>query len=139
MRVEDDAASVVSTTPLPRAVTPAAATPGLALESGVDGGNAVSPAKAVAKATVVEAPESVPPEPGSSKARARPRSTSRFSKILDERMMTKAELARRANVSVLTISRIEKGFGCRMDTKRKILEALGLSLADRARVFGEEE
>jgi DNA-binding XRE family transcriptional regulator len=56
-----------------------------------------------------------------------------------ERMMSKAELARRANVSVLTIDRVEKGYGCRMDTKRKILEALGLSLADRVRVFGDED
>jgi DNA-binding XRE family transcriptional regulator len=56
-----------------------------------------------------------------------------------DRVMSKAELARRANVSVLTIDRVEKGYGCRMDTKRKILEALGLSLADRVRVFGEEE
>ena len=56
-----------------------------------------------------------------------------------ERMMSKAELARRAGLSVLTIDRVEKGLGCRMDTKRKILEALGLSLADRIRVFGEEE
>jgi len=56
-----------------------------------------------------------------------------------EKMMSKAELARRANLSVLTIDRVEKGLGCRMDTKRKILEALGLSLADRVRVFGEEE
>jgi ribosome-binding protein aMBF1 (putative translation factor) len=56
-----------------------------------------------------------------------------------ERMMSKAELARRANLSVLTIDRVERGYGCRMDTKRKILEALGLSLADRVRVFGEEE
>jgi predicted transcriptional regulator len=60
-------------------------------------------------------------------------------KIRIERMMSKAELARRANLSVLTIDRVERGFGCRMDTKRKILEALGLSLADRVRVFGEEE
>ena len=56
-----------------------------------------------------------------------------------EKMMSKAELARRAGLSVLTIDRVEKGLGCRMDTKRKILEALGLSLADRVRVFGEEE
>lgn len=56
-----------------------------------------------------------------------------------ERMMSKAELARRANVSVLTIDRVEKAYGCRMDTKRKILEALGLTLGDRVRVFGEEE
>jgi DNA-binding XRE family transcriptional regulator len=60
-------------------------------------------------------------------------------RIRIERMMSKAELARRANLSVLTIDRVEKGFDCRMDTKRKILEALGLSLADRVRVFGEEE
>lgn len=56
-----------------------------------------------------------------------------------DRMMSKAELARRANLSVLTIDRVEKGYGCRMDTKRKILEALGLGLGDRVRVFGEEE
>jgi DNA-binding XRE family transcriptional regulator len=60
-------------------------------------------------------------------------------KLRLERMMSKAELARRANLSVLTIDRVEKGFGCRMDSKRKILEALDLSLADRIRVFGEEE
>jgi DNA-binding XRE family transcriptional regulator len=60
-------------------------------------------------------------------------------KMRIERMVSKAELARRANLSVLTIDRVEKGFGCRMDTKRKILEALGLSLSDRVRVFGEEE
>ena len=54
-------------------------------------------------------------------------------------MMSKAELARRAGLSVLTIDRAEKGLECRMDTKRKILEALGLNLVDRVRVFGEEE
>ena len=47
-----------------------------------------------------------------------------------EQMMSKAELARKAGLSVLTIDRIEKGFGCRMDTKRKILKALGLKLSD---------
>lgn len=67
------------------------------------------------------------------------RSPNNVRKIRIERMMSKAELARRANLSVLTIDRVEKGFGCRMDTKRKILEALGLTLADRVRVFGEEE
>lgn len=60
-------------------------------------------------------------------------------KLRIERMMSKAELARRANLSVLTIDRVEKGFGCRMDTKRKILEALGLDLDARVQVFGEEE
>ncbi len=60
-------------------------------------------------------------------------------KVREEHCLSQAELARRANLSALTIARIEKGFGCRMSTKRKILEALGLSLADRVRVFGEEE
>jgi len=69
----------------------------------------------------------------------RGKKTNNVRSIRIERMMSKAELARRANLSVLTIDRVEKGFGCRMDTKRKILEALGLNLADRVRVFGEEE
>lgn len=60
-------------------------------------------------------------------------------KLRLERMMSKAEMARRANLSVLTIDRIEKGYGCRMDTKRKILEALGLRLEDRVKVFGEDD
>lgn len=55
-----------------------------------------------------------------------------------EQMMSKAELARKAGLSVLTIDRIEKGFGCRMDTKRKILKALGLKLSDRCKLFQEE-
>ncbi len=55
-----------------------------------------------------------------------------------EQMMSKAELARKAGLSVLTIDRIEKGFGCRMDTKRKILKALGLSLSDRRKVFKDD-
>ncbi len=68
-----------------------------------------------------------------------PKKANNVRKIRIERMMSKAELARRANLSVLTIDRVERGYGCRVDTKRKILEALGLSLADRVRVFGEEE
>ena len=49
-------------------------------------------------------------------------------KLRMERMMSKAELARRAGLSTLTVDRVEKGMPCRMDTKRKILEALGLRL-----------
>lgn len=80
-------------------------------------------------------------EPGQAKpgANKTPKKANNVRRIRIERMMSKAELARRANLSVLTIDRVERGYGCRMDTKRKILEALGLSLADRVRVFGEEE
>ena len=50
-------------------------------------------------------------------------------------MMSKAELSRKANVSPITLSRIEKGMPCRMDTKRKILLALGYRLSDRDKIF----
>jgi len=56
----------------------------------------------------------------------------------EEQMMSKAELARQAGVTVQTIDRIEKGFDCRLDTKRKILFALGFKLSDRARLFSED-
>ena len=79
------------------------------------------------------------PTAGASTGANAPKKANNVRKIRIERMMSKAELARRANLSVLTIDRVERGYGCRVDTKRKILEALGLSLADRVRVFGEEE
>jgi DNA-binding XRE family transcriptional regulator len=59
-------------------------------------------------------------------------------KLRMERMMSKAELARRAGMSTLTIDRVERGLPSRMDTKRKILEALGLKPTDRVMVFGDE-
>jgi len=56
-------------------------------------------------------------------------------KIREGLLMSKAELARRAKLSVLTIDRVEKGLSCRMDTKRKIILSLGLKLSDRDKVF----
>lgn len=49
--------------------------------------------------------------------------------------MSKAELARKAGLSALTIDRVEKGMLCRMDTMRKILLALGLKISDKEKVF----
>ena len=60
-------------------------------------------------------------------------------KLRMERMMSKAELARRAGLSTLTVDRVERGMSSRMDTKRKILEALGLKPQDRVMVFGDAE
>ena len=51
-------------------------------------------------------------------------------------MLSKAELARKAGLSTLTIDRVEAGRPCRLDTKRKILIALDLKVADKDRVFG---
>ncbi len=50
-------------------------------------------------------------------------------------MMSKAELARKASVTVQTIDRIEKGSECRLDTKRKIILALGYKLGERSQIF----
>ena len=55
--------------------------------------------------------------------------------IRESKMMSKAELARKASVTVQTIDRIEKGNDCRLDTKRKIILALGYKLGDRSRIF----
>ncbi len=56
-------------------------------------------------------------------------------RIRESLLMSKAELARKAGVSPLTVNRIEKGEGCRMSTMRKIILALGLNLSDRDKVF----
>jgi len=59
-------------------------------------------------------------------------------KIRESKMMSKAELARKTGLSVQTIDRVEKGHVCRLDTKRKILLALGLKLEARQKVFADE-
>lgn len=63
------------------------------------------------------------------------RQLNRVQQLREDRLLSKAELARRAGVSVLTIDRVERGAPCRLDTKRKIILALGLKVADRGQVF----
>ena len=63
--------------------------------------------------------------------------TNAVTTIRESLLMSKAELARKANVSPLTITRIEKGMPCRMETRRKIILALGYNLADNKKVFGD--
>jgi DNA-binding XRE family transcriptional regulator len=55
--------------------------------------------------------------------------------IREDLLLSKAELARKAGVSPLTIDRIEKGKDCRMETKRKIILALGCQLSDKDKIF----
>ena len=50
-------------------------------------------------------------------------------------LLSKAELARNAGISVLTITRIERGMECRMDTKRRIIQALGYKIEEKKKVF----
>jgi DNA-binding XRE family transcriptional regulator len=56
-------------------------------------------------------------------------------KIREERLLSKSELARLAGVAPATIDRIERGEDCRMETKRKIILALGFSLAEKEKIF----
>lgn len=56
-------------------------------------------------------------------------------RIREAKMLSKTELAKLAGISPLTIDRIEKGKICRLATKRKILLALGLKIAQKHRVF----
>ena len=50
-------------------------------------------------------------------------------------LLSKAEFARKAGISPVTVDRIEKGMICRVDTKRKILLALGYPLSEKDKLF----
>lgn len=56
-------------------------------------------------------------------------------RIRESKLMSKAELARKTGLSFQTIDRIERGYPCRLDTKRKIIIALGFKLSDRKKLF----
>ena len=83
----------------------------------------------------VSRPEKEKVKPEKEKAKVEPNNVR---KVREGLLLSKAELARRANISVLTIDRVEKGMACRMDTKRKIILSLGLKLSDRDKVFNRE-
>ena len=53
-------------------------------------------------------------------------------------MISKAELAKKANISPATITRIENGVPCRMETQRKIILSLGYKISDQNEVFGDD-
>ncbi|MBI2412207.1 MAG: helix-turn-helix transcriptional regulator [Deltaproteobacteria bacterium] len=56
-------------------------------------------------------------------------------KIRENMLLSKSELARKAGISPLTVDRIERGFPCRVDTKRKIIHALGMKVTEKGKVF----
>ncbi len=80
----------------------------------------------------VSGPEKEKLKPGKENVKVEPNNVR---KVREGLLLSKAELARRAKISVLTIDRVEKGLACRMDTKRKIILSLGLKLSDRDKVF----
>ena len=57
--------------------------------------------------------------------------------IRESLMISKAELSRKAKISPMTISRIEQGKQCRMETKRKVILALGYKISDKDKIFGD--
>ena len=57
--------------------------------------------------------------------------------IREQLLLSKAELARKAGVSPMTIDRIENGEKARMETMRKIILALGYSLEDKDKIFAD--
>jgi DNA-binding XRE family transcriptional regulator len=59
----------------------------------------------------------------------------RLKVVRESLLMSKTELAKQADISPITISRIEKGMPCRMETQRKLLLALGLKLSDKPKIF----
>jgi DNA-binding XRE family transcriptional regulator len=62
-------------------------------------------------------------------------SSNNLQRFREALMMSKAELARKSGLSTLTIDRVEAGRPCRLDTKRKILQALQLRVGDQDRIF----
>ena len=59
-------------------------------------------------------------------------------KTREERLMSRAELARKAGISPQTLDRVERGKTCRLETKRKSLFALGCDLSDKKVIYQEE-
>ena len=111
-------------------VSPDPATAGAS--NGRDEANASEGSKPAATAVAVPGPTRKKTAGSRPKAGTHPNNVRR---LRQRAMMSKAELARRAGVSPLTIDRVESGCPCRMDTKRKILEALGIKPASAADVF----
>ncbi len=62
----------------------------------------------------------------------------RVKHIMERLLMSKAELAKRAGVSPLTIDRIEKGMPCRLKSKRKVIQGLGMDLSEKNTIFPQD-
>lgn len=58
-------------------------------------------------------------------------------KIRESMLLSRSELARKAGISPLTVDRIESGYPCRLETKRKIIEALGMNVSEKDKVFSD--
>ena len=58
--------------------------------------------------------------------------------IRESLMISKAELARKANIAPATITRIEDGMSCRIETQRRIILAFGYEISDSDKIFASD-
>ena len=65
-------------------------------------------------------------------------SSNRLKEIRENKLMSRTELSRKAGVLYKIITNFENGMPCRIDTKRKIILALGFELSDKDQVFPPE-
>ena len=66
-------------------------------------------------------------------------SNNNIKKIRKNLLMSKAELGRKAGGSPFTLQRVEQGKNCRMDTKRRIILALGYSLSEKGKILFDDQ
>lgn len=59
----------------------------------------------------------------------------RVREVREDLLMTREELAEKAGVSLRTVWSVESGIACRLYTKRRILQALGVPKEDHKTVF----
>jgi len=59
-------------------------------------------------------------------------------KIRESLMISKGELAKKANISPATITRIEDSMSCRIETQRRIVLALGYKISDTNKIFASD-
>jgi DNA-binding XRE family transcriptional regulator len=57
--------------------------------------------------------------------------------VRENSLISVTEFARKAGISPLTVVSVEKGGSCRLETKRRILAALGLKPLERETIFPE--
>ncbi|MDR2460251.1 MAG: helix-turn-helix transcriptional regulator [Deltaproteobacteria bacterium] len=62
---------------------------------------------------------------------------SKLTEIREDRLISRSELARKAEISTLTLLKIENGQRCRPETARKIIMGLGATIGDDDNLFKE--
>lgn len=82
-----------------------------------------------------EQPRKAPGESRTARGHRPARVANRVRDIREECLLTREELAQRAHLSLRTVWSVENGHPCRLPTKRKILEALGIARKDHKILF----